>query len=127
MGTEGDAAGATQACYDYHLDVAVSSGDTVHCDHAAGAAPCVDEVEPTAAEAFCSLFDDTCGAWDAGTDCVTWYDGAAAGTEGDTSGATQACYDYHLGVAVSSGDMTHCDHAAGAAPCEDPLDENNMN
>ena len=54
--------------------------------------------------------------------CVDWWAAAAAGTEGDTSGATQACYSYHLSVAQSSeGDDVelHCSHAAGAAPCTD--------
>jgi len=63
-------------------------------------------------------------------DCDTWYANAAPGDEGDTSGATQACYDYHLEVASwmdEQGDIdAHCAHAAGvadingAAPCTDP-------
>ena len=85
------------------------------------------EPEPTAAEAFCSLYTDTCGAWGDATSCVDWYNAADAGTAGDTEGATQACYDYHLGVAASDTDAdpangiysVHCEHAAGAAPCVD--------
>jgi hypothetical protein len=133
VGASTDTSGATQGCYDYHLSVAAgdSAADpangvySTHCEHAAGLAVCVDP-EPTAAEAFCSLFTDTCGAWEGSATCEDWYNAADAGNEGDTSGATQGCYDYHLSVAA--GDTTadpangsysaHCDHAAGAAPCQ---------
>jgi len=85
-----------------------------------------EPVEPTAAEAFCSLFTDTCGSWEGEATCEDWYNAADSGTEGDAEGASQACYDYHLDVAVSDADADpsngvysmHCDHAAGAAPCE---------
>jgi hypothetical protein len=131
-GTEGDSTGASQSCYDYHLSVAVTDTEadpsngvfSMHCDHASGAAPCVEE-EPTAAEAFCSLFTDTCGEWGAMTGCEDWYNAADAGTDGDTTGASQACYDYHLSVAATDTDADpsngvfsmHCDHASGDAPC----------
>ncbi len=133
-GTEGDTSGASQACYDYHLGAAAGDTDadpangvySMHCDHAAGAAPCVDEEPPTAAEAFCELWGNTCGTWEGAASCVDWYNAADAGTEGDTSGASQACYEYHLGAAAGDTDADpangmysmHCDHAAGAAPCE---------
>ena len=47
---ESNALEIIQACYDYHLGVAASDTDadpangtySVHCEHAAGAAPCVD-------------------------------------------------------------------------------------
>lgn len=133
-GTEGDTSGASQACYDYHLGVA--AGDTeadpangvysMHCAHAAGAAPCADEEPQSAAEAFCELWGNTCGTWEGAATCVDWYNAADAGTEGDTSGASQACYEYHLSVAAGDTEADpangtysmHCDHAAGAAPCE---------
>ena len=84
--------------------------------------------DPTPAELFCELFTGTCGDWAADTDCITWYNMADAGTEGDATGATQACYDYHLAVAASMEEQSmidaHCAHAIGeadadgSAPCQ---------
>jgi hypothetical protein len=95
-----------------------------HCAHAAGLAdgsgfaPCTDpEPEPT----FCELYTATCGDFptDFGSDCETWYSGADAGTENDATGASQACYDYHLGVATQQSDQAmidaHCAHSLGLA------------
>jgi hypothetical protein len=58
--------------------------------------------------------------------CVDWYNAAEPGTPGSTSGASQACYEYHLTAAMgdstadpSTGNYSmHCDHASGAAPCQ---------
>ena len=85
--------------------------------------------EPTEAETFCTLFSDVCGDWPAETACVDWYNAAAEGMEGDSSGASQACYDYHLNVASGQTDQAmidaHCAHAlgtadaSGSAPCTD--------
>ena len=138
-GTEGDSSGATQACYDYHLNVATTMTDQadidMHCAHsmggtdAMGAAPCTDP-EPTAAEAYCSLYENTCGAWSADTTCVDWYNNAPETGDTEGAGANQACYDYHLDVAATMTDQVdidmHCAHsmggtdAMGAAPCTDP-------
>ena len=82
--------------------------------------------DTTAADAFCESYVATCGDWTAATACVDWYSAADAGTAGDSSGATQACYDYHLNVATTDADADpangvysmHCEHAAGAAPCQ---------
>jgi hypothetical protein len=55
--------------------------------------------------------------------CEAWYGGADAGTLGDpidttAAGATQACYQYHLSVAVDTGSKaTHCQHARGDSVC----------
>ena len=77
---------------------------------------------------FCELYTATCREWSSDTSCVDWYSAAEAGTEGDSSGATQACYDYHLDVASGVEDQgeidAHCSHAVGAAdsggnaPCQ---------
>ena len=122
-GTEGDTTGASQGCYWYHLGVAQAQEteeDTMmHCMHAAGDAPCVDP-EPT----FCESWTATCGDWMMDTSCEDWWAAAAPGTEGDTTGATQACYEYHLEVAqaqeTEEDTMMHCMHAAGDAPCVEP-------
>ena len=89
--------------------------------------------EPTEAEEFCTLFTETCGTWSGTDTCEDWYNAAPTGTEGDSTGATQACYDYHLDVAVADTDADpsngiysmHCDHAAGAEPCVDETQETN--
>ena len=77
---------------------------------------------------FCDSYDATCGGvmtCGDGTescalaDCATWWAAAAAGTDGDTSVATQSCYTYHLSVAATdaaSADV-HCAHAKGEAVC----------
>ena len=87
--------------------------------YAAGADPCVD----AAPLAFCEQYVATCGDWTGATACADWWTTAAPGTDTDTSGATQACYSYHLGVAGASctaDDVTlHCGHAAGGDPCTD--------
>ena len=70
------------------------------------------------AVSFCASYTATCGDWADDTPCEEWFDAAEPGTEGDDSGATQACYEYHLGVAMSMEPEVHCPHAAGAAPCE---------
>jgi hypothetical protein len=119
-GEAGATEGASQACYDYHLDVASMMDPEVHCPHAAGAAPCVDAAGPSdSAVAFCESYAMTCGEWTAGTPCPEWYDAAPAGEAGATEGASQACYDYHLGVASMMDPDVHGPHAAGAAPCAD--------
>ena len=118
-GNEGDGAGATKACYEYHLGVAMSMEPETHCPHAAGGAPCVDETPVSdRAVAFCMNYASTCGDWPSDTPCEEWFDAAAPGTDGDDSGASQACYEYHLGVAMTMDSEVHCPHAAGDAPCQ---------
>ena len=82
---------------------------------------------------FCMDHAATCGVWpDAETTCETWWSEAAIGEEGDTAGATQGCYNYHLAVAMEHlalGEtetvIAHCAHsiggedAEGNAPCVD--------
>ena len=90
--------------------------------------PSQPTTEPTAAESFCSLFAETCGDFPINMVCEDWYNAAEAGNEGDASGASQACYSYHLEVAAAdtSADpangsySAHCDHAAGLAVCVEP-------
>ncbi|MBM75639.1 MAG: hypothetical protein CMK59_09580 [Proteobacteria bacterium] len=146
-------AGSAEDSYLYHkvagthLDVGgmgdvMPPGGSVSADHLAtleswinAGASCevaVDtgsEPEETAAQAFCALFEDTCGSWTADAPCEDWYNSAPSGAEGASEGATQACYDYHLNVAVSMTDADevamHCTHAMGGtdvsgnAPCTD--------
>ena len=70
---------------------------------------------------FCESWTATCGEWMNETSCEDWWAAAFPGNEGDTTGATQACYWYHLGVAeaqeTDEDTMMHCMHAAGEAPC----------
>ena len=92
-----------------------------------------DTSEPTEEDSFCSLFTETCGTWSLDTVCEDWYNGAPTGTEGDSSGATQSCYDYHLDVASQQTEQSmidsHCAHAIGIAdadgnaPCVDTAEE----
>jgi hypothetical protein len=123
-GEAGATDGASQACYEYHLGAAAMSEDdaAIHCPHARGEAVCVDAAGPSdAATAFCASYTTTCGDWTADTPCVEWYDAAAAGEADATSGASQACYEYHLGAAAMSEDdaAIHCPHASGEAVCVD--------
>ena len=170
-GTENDATGASQACYDYHLGVAgtMTEADAIaaHCAHSLGLADangsqyCVADpdidgdgsaasvdcndadatVYPGAVEVlgdgidnncnavdddFCTSYESTCGT--PITDCETWWNNSAAGTPGESSGASQACYAYHYDVATQQSDQAmidaHCAHAAGqadgsgTAPCQ---------
>ena len=74
------------------------------------------------ADAFCWRYTETCGDWDGDTSCVDWYNAAAPGTEGDMAGATQACYEYHLGAAEvndAADAAIHCPHARGVEVCVD--------
>ena len=50
----------------------------------------------TAGDRFAYWYKMTCGEVDA--DLAAWYNGADVGTPDDVMGATQGCYDYHLGV-----------------------------
>jgi hypothetical protein len=81
-----------------------------------------DTTPPT--KPFCESYAASCPEKLAIDNCADWWTAAAAGTDGDTAGATQACYSYHLGVAAgfdkgSDDNVLHCSHAAGAAPCVD--------
>jgi uncharacterized surface protein with fasciclin (FAS1) repeats len=73
---------------------------------------------------FCESWTATCGDWMMDTSCEDWWAAAAPGTEGDSTGATQSCYEYHLEVAqaqeTEEDTMMHCMHAAGDAPCVAP-------
>lgn len=115
FGTAGDTSGATQACLEYHLEAAVTAPST-HCPHAGGAAPCGVDATST----FCAAYSTICPsstAFPNGT-CATKFAALPVGVTGATSGATQACYEYHLGAALDNS-ATHCPHAGGAAPCTD--------
>ncbi|MGC6417066.1 MAG: hypothetical protein ACON3Z_08100 [Bradymonadia bacterium] len=80
---------------------------------------------------FCADYAATCGDWPvADVSCADWWAAAAPGDEGAMSGASQACYTYHLGVAAmqeEGSDMraAHCAHSIGQAdtdgnaPCTD--------
>lgn len=82
----------------------------------------------TAGDEFSYWYEMTCGEVDA--DLAAWYNGADVGTPDDTMGATQGCYDYHLGVAmdtdslaaddVAAHEALHCGHIG--ANGEDPAD-----
>jgi plastocyanin len=54
--------------------------------------------------------------------CIWSYSMSPMGDAGATSGNSQACRDYHLGAAMSSGNaMLHCPHASGEAVCVDDV------
>ena len=121
-GTGGDTSGDTAACREYHLGVAVTTDPSVHCPHAgpSGGSVCVGS------ETFCSQYQSTCV--DAGhslayTDCATEYNAMTAGTDGDVSGDTAACREYHLGVAMTTDPSVHCPHAgpSGGDVCVPPF------
>ena len=75
---------------------------------------------------FCETYEETCGEWTAETPCVTHYTTAPRGDDNPRAGATQACYEYYLGMAMTyarrgealAGEVTfNCARAAGAEPC----------
>jgi hypothetical protein len=73
---------------------------------------------------FCARYEAACGDWQSATPCAEWWAAAPVGDDDATTGASQTCYEYHLGVAMmqddgSEGRTLHCTHAAGAAPCVD--------
>lgn len=68
---------------------------------------CADYKTKCADDATATAFDGADDDAKTAT-CETWYSGADAGTLGDpmattAAGATQACYQYHLSVAVDAG------------------------
>ena len=118
IGTDGDTSGDTLACRKYHLGVAQSADPNVHCPHAgpSGGGVCVGP------ETFCAQYQSTCvgaGLSSAYTDCAADYNAMTAGTDGDTSGDTVACREYHLGVAMTTDPSVHCPHAglSGGGVC----------
>lgn len=81
---------------------------------------------------FCLDYASVCGPWSGAVPCEEWFNAAPVGAQGDTDGATQGCYTYHLGLAALSGDpeviLAHCAHAvggadaAGDAPCTEVVE-----
>ena len=128
-GEEGATSGASQACYEYHLEVAQSvdsgvdpTGTQLHCLHAAGGYPC----QESETDGFCETYEAFCGEWAGETSCQDWYQASTPGPVNATTGASQACYNYHLNVAVQTylegdeeGVALHCGHAMGEDPCTD--------
>jgi hypothetical protein len=129
--------GASQECYKYHLNVAADLASAeepdvamvaAHCAHsmgmadADGNAPCTDAPE---LPEFCVNYAATCGEWpaDAEMGCADWWAASAPGVEGDPSGASQACYSYHFGVAATMDDgsaerAAHCAHSIGGTDAD---------
>jgi uncharacterized surface protein with fasciclin (FAS1) repeats len=73
---------------------------------------------------FCDSYMAICGDWPVTeTSCADWWAAADMGAEDDTTGANQACYAYHLGVAATmteeAGVAMHCAHALGMADMDD--------
>jgi hypothetical protein len=73
-----------------------------------------DDAGPSAAAAFCTMYESVCGFGDTGRHadfdtCVAAYDGYDTGRQG--------CVETHLGLAESMGVAVHCPHATGEAPC----------
>jgi hypothetical protein len=74
------------------------------------------------ATSFCADYTQQCGntwaEYNPQTTCAVFFDAAPPGITGEESGASQACYLYHLGLVPTMGDE-HCGHAAGApgGPC----------
>ena len=67
---------------------------------------------------FCERYTYSYGEWESEISCEDWYNNAAIGTIGDTTGASQACYNYHVLAAEDDPD-THCPHARGEQVCVD--------
>ena len=130
IGNPIDTVGATQSCYEYHLHQAASMTEQseidMYCTYAIGGsdesgnAPCGDS-EPSnidPAESFCDTFYATCDEWpNVHVDCTEWFAAAESGTPGDTTGATQACYQHHLYMATTMTNVSDverfCDYAIG--------------
>jgi len=110
------------ACRSYHASVA-NSGDaatkTLHCPHTgavpaylSGAATC-----GTYCESFCNTAQAACtgtlAQWSSVSACQTACASfATTGTNGDTTGNTLQCRQYHAGVALTGATAaaTHCPH-----------------
>jgi hypothetical protein len=112
-GAYNDADGDTVQCRVYHGGAAVADPAT-HCSHAgaSGGGVCVGG----APAGYCERYEAACGAWSGDVDCETWWASAPAGGPDDTFGASQGCYEYHLGAAVADPDA-HCVHARGEEVC----------
>jgi hypothetical protein len=109
-----DAKGPSTAGTTAGTDAGTTAGTTAGAD--AGVTP--------PPQSFCERYTATCGAWTGPSSCEEWFNAAPAGVEGDTEGATRACYEYHLSVAASmtstpEAPSEHCAHARGEAVCVD--------
>lgn len=131
-GPEYGRAGNTYGCRRYHLDVAMTAtagAKATHCPHAGptGGDVCVDNPAN-----FCSLFTKACVEAKTPvenlvpyTNCATQFtafDGTMDNGMMMTTGDSRACRQYHLNVAYSTFDTTHCLHAQadGGGVCVAP-------
>jgi len=115
--------GNSLGCRNDHAALAATAGVDPHCDHAgpAGLGPCGG-----ACPAYCSLMMAVCaGEFTDEAECLT---ACAAVPEGNFSnyvypapgGDTLSCRIAHAtnaAAAEGASRMSHCGHAAGAAPC----------
>jgi hypothetical protein len=120
------AAGATKACFQYHLSLATDTAtEAVHCPHARGTSVCV--VQAQTASEFCTDYTAKCASqpnpFADTAACEAAYTAADDGTLGDpitstAAGPTKACFQYHLSLATDTASETvHCPHARGTSVC----------
>ena len=108
----------------------------LYCSYAVGGtdaqgnAPCGEPPSEDPAEVFCDAFFDICEDWpNVHVDCTEWFASKPEGTPGDSTGATQACYQYHLDMAATMTNVydveRYCTYAVGSMddqgnkPCKD--------
>jgi hypothetical protein len=122
-GIAGETAGDSLGCRLYHVGVANQVDADVHCPHAGptGGGVCVAAEAPLCAN-YCATYLKNCvdklNAYKDEADCLAQCAGWYPGKDGDTTGDTVGCREYHAGVALGDP-MTHCPHAGpgGAMVC----------
>lgn len=123
LGIAGETAGDSLGCRLYHVGVANQTDPDVHCPHAGptGDGVCVAADAPQC-QNYCATYLKNCvdklnlykDEADCLGQCAAWY----PGKDGDTTGDTVGCREYHAGVALGDP-VTHCPHAGpgGAMIC----------
>ena len=125
-GMDGDTSGDTLQCRVYHVGAAADDPAT-HCMHAGpdGGGVCVDAAPADPCETYCQDIQAACTGGNAqyadDAECMAaCADFSQTGTDGDTSGDTLQCRQYHTGAAAGDP-ATHCMHAGpdGGGVCVD--------
>jgi len=135
-GLDGATDGASVNCRLYHISVAATLSDPVHCTHAdfrSAEGACGSECDHLCEFSinFCSPLGggDGDGGWGSGTQehCVAICNSLPVGTVEDTAVNTLGCRNYHIDFAILDGNadaLDHCQHSgnAGGAQCGDWCD-----
>jgi len=109
-----DVDGNTLACRTYHAQNVYKIDDT-HCPHAS---PNGDNVCGTQCEAYCMIYNGSCGAavsypfesYSCTEYCIDNWEGSFDGLWNDTTGDSLSCRLYHADAYLALG-APHCSHA----------------